>query len=95
MNNKFIKYIGEVHPDPDTLLKDNFDQMISLAVGWAQNNFYTEKDMVEASKYGYDFHKTTSFPEKSFKNNCERNTLQWMSKFNKDNYLEDYENTLG
>lgn len=94
MKDNFIKYIGEVHPDPDTLLKDNFNQMVSLAVEWAQNNFYTEKDMIEASKYGYNYHITTSFPEKSFEENCERNTLQWLSKFDKNNYLENYETAI-
>lgn len=40
---------------------------------------YTEKDMLEASKYGYNFHKTTSFPNQEWEDSCIRNTQQWMT----------------
>lgn len=83
MKDNFIKFIGNRHPDPDTLLKENFDQMISLAVEWCESKFYTEEDMIEASQYGYNFHKTTSFPEQDFEDSCIRNTQQWMTKFKK------------
>lgn len=40
---------------------------------------YTEQDMLLAAKYGYDFHKTTSFPEQDFEDSCVRNTQQWLT----------------
>jgi len=42
---------------------------------------YTKKDMIEASKYGYNFHKTTQFPEQDFEDSCIRNTQQWLTQF--------------
>lgn len=53
---------------------------------FAKKRMYTEEDMLEAAKYGYDYHNTTSFPEQSFEENCVRNTLQWMNKFSKKNF---------
>ncbi len=44
---------------------------------------YTEEDMINASKYGYEFHKTTSFPNQEFKDSCVNNTKQWLTTFNK------------
>jgi len=40
---------------------------------------YTYEDMLDAAKYGYDFHKTTSFPEQEFEDSCIRNTQQWLT----------------
>jgi len=39
---------------------------------------YTKDDMLRASKYGYDFHKTTQFPEHEFEQACINNTKQWL-----------------
>lgn len=50
-----------------------------------QEKSYSEKDMIESAKYGYEYHATTSFPEKSFENNCKNNFLQHLSaKFGKN-----------
>lgn len=34
--------------------------------------------LLSAIKYGYDYHKTTSFPDKSFEDNMKGNALQWI-----------------
>ena len=34
---------------------------------------YTQQDMVNACKYGYEFHKTSSFPEHNFEQACINN----------------------
>ncbi len=39
---------------------------------------YSEEDMIEASMYGYNFHKTTQFPQQEFEESCIRNTQQWL-----------------
>lgn len=43
-----------------------------------QERMYSEEDMIEASKYGYNFHKTTQFPNQEFEDSCIRNTQQWV-----------------
>ena len=60
-----------------TSFKSGFD----LGVKWEreQEKKYSEQDMINASKYGYDFHKTTSFPEQDFEDSCIRNTQQWLT----------------
>lgn len=40
---------------------------------------YTESEMIESAKYGYEYHATTSFPNKSFEDNCKNNFLQHLS----------------
>ena len=45
---------------------------------------YNKEDMIEASKYGYNFHKTTQFPEQEFEDSCIRNTQQWLTQFKKN-----------
>ena len=47
------------------------------------NKNYSKQDMINASKYGYKFHKTTSFPEQEFEDSCIRNTQQWLTQFKK------------
>ena len=37
---------------------------------------YTESEMIESAKYGYEYNATTSFPNKSFEDNCQNNFLQ-------------------
>ena len=43
---------------------------------------YTEEDMLNASKYGYEFRDTTSFPEHKFEDECINNTKQWLQWYN-------------
>jgi len=50
---------------------------------WQQKGSYSEEDMIEASKYGYNFHKTTQFPTQEFEDSCIRNTKQWLTQFRK------------
>ena len=40
---------------------------------------YSEKDMLNAAKYGYEYRDTTSFPEMDFDSNCKNNTRQWLT----------------
>lgn len=42
---------------------------------------FTYEEMIKASKYGYEFHKNTSFPEQNFEDSCIRNTQQWLTTF--------------
>jgi hypothetical protein len=44
---------------------------------------YTEEDMLNASKYGYEFRDSTSFPEHKFEDSCINNTKQWIYSLNK------------
>ena len=50
---------------------------------WQTERSYTEEAMINASRYGYNFHKTTSFPEQEFDDSCIRNTQQWLTTFKK------------
>ena len=48
----------------------------------SDEKLYTEKDMIESAKYGYEYRATTSFPDKNFEDNCKNNFLQHLfSKF--------------
>ena len=70
-------------------LIDNFpaleNSLFSFKEGakWQAERMYSEEDMIEASKYGYNFHKTTQFPEQEFEDSCIRNTQQWLTQFKK------------
>jgi hypothetical protein len=44
----------------------------------ARETLYTKQQMIEASKYGYEFRDTTSFPEHKFEDSCVNNTKQWL-----------------
>jgi hypothetical protein len=44
----------------------------------AAETLYTKEQMIEASKYGYEFRDTTSFPEHKFEDSCVNNTKQWL-----------------
>ena len=49
---------------------NNESQVIRLLEKYGfekQEGLYSEEDMLEASEYGYNFHKTTQFPEQEFK----------------------------
>lgn len=50
---------------------------------WQQERSYSEEDMINASKYGYNFHKITSFPNQEFEDSCINNTKQWLTIFKK------------
>jgi len=48
----------------------------------SDEKLYTEKDMIESARYGYEYRATTSFPYKNFDDNCKNNFLQHLfSKF--------------
>lgn len=51
---------------------------------WQAERSYSEEDMINASKYGYDYHKTSQFPEQQFEDSCIRNTQQWLTTFKKN-----------
>ena len=48
------------------------------------NKNYSKQDMINASKYGYNFHKTTQFPKQDFEDSCIRNTQQWLMYYKRD-----------
>ena len=60
--------------------KDSIIQAMveSYNLGKSESNDYTEEEMIKASKYGYEYHQTTSFPELDFESNCINNTKQWL-----------------
>lgn len=39
---------------------------------------YSESDLIESAKYGYEFHCITVYPEKKFEENCKNNFLQFV-----------------
>lgn len=42
---------------------------------------YNADDMIKMAKYGYDFHKTTSFPEMDFEEAAINNAKQYLQSF--------------
>jgi hypothetical protein len=52
--------------------------MESYNLGKLDSNEFTEEEMIKASRYGYEYHQTTSFPEKDFESNCMNNFKQWL-----------------
>lgn len=44
-------------------------------------------DLIEACKYGYNYHQTTQFPEYSFEDNCLNNFLQKISNTSTAKYI--------
>ena len=77
IGDKFLKSTPEKYKTASqatiALLKDN----------WQQERSYSEEDMLNASKYGYNFHKTTLFPNQKFEDSCINNTKQWLTIFKK------------
>jgi hypothetical protein len=57
--------------------------IVEAMVEVAKQKMYSEEDMIEGAKYGYNFHKTTSFPNQEFKDSCVRNTQQWLTTYKK------------
>ena len=55
-----------------------------VGVKWQQERSYNEEDMIDAAKYGYEYHKTTSFPEKTFDDNCKNNYHQHLWSINRN-----------
>jgi hypothetical protein len=47
---------------------------------------FTEEDMLQAAKYGYEFRDTTSFPEHNFEDSCINNTKQWLKSRQQPKY---------
>ena len=47
---------------------------------------YTEEDMLQAAKYGYEFRDKTSFPEHKFEDSCINNTKQWLQSLQQHKY---------
>jgi hypothetical protein len=61
----------------NNLSKDLLDRGKEIA-NLQKNKCYSEEDMLMASKYGYNYHKSTQFPEQEFEDSCIRNTQQWL-----------------
>jgi hypothetical protein len=60
--------------------KESITQLMvdSYNLGKLDSNKFSEEEMIKASKYGYEYHQTTSFPEKDFESNCINNFKQWL-----------------
>lgn len=52
---------------------------VPMPISKEPKKIYTEQDMLLAARYGYNFHKTTSFPNQEFEDSCVRNTQQWLT----------------
>lgn len=48
------------------------------------NKNYSYNDMIKSSKYGYNFHKTTQFPNQEFEDSCINNTKQWLQYYKRN-----------
>ena len=62
---------------------DAYNEGFENGKHWQQERSYSEEDMLNASKYGYNFHKTTLFPNQKFEDSCINNTKQWLTLFKK------------
>lgn len=60
-----------------------FQDGIFVGMEYNEANKYSEEDMLTASRYGYNYHKSTQFPEQEFEDGCIRNTQQWLTTFKK------------
>tara|TARA_R110002020_G_C15782420_1_gene729353 strand:- start:264 stop:482 length:219 start_codon:yes stop_codon:yes gene_type:complete len=40
---------------------------------------YSEDDVLNAAKYGYEYRDSTSYPNKDFDSNCKNNVKQWLT----------------
>lgn len=58
----FKKFIGKNHPDPDTLLLNNFEQMCQLAEKYAQELQLRKADVI--NWVAFDFYKLETRPPK-------------------------------
>jgi len=71
--------------------KRNQDECVGFIDGYTQcqkdmaDKKYTEQDMLNAAKYGYEFRDTTSFPQHKFEDSCINNTKQWLQWYNEEN----------
>lgn len=72
--------MGFVDPSKFTKTKEDL-----YAEAMSKQSF-TYNDMIKAAEYGYNFHKTTSFPDQEFNDSCVNNTKQWLTIFDKDFY---------
>lgn len=52
-----------------------------------QKGVYSEEDLINAAKYGYEFRDTTSFPEHKFEDSCINNFKQHLQSI-KQEYIE-------
>ena len=57
---------------------DNLEKYNARLLKIIEENKYSESEMIESAKYGYEYHTNTSFPDESFKDNCENNFLQFL-----------------
>ena len=64
---------AEDEPSEDEMME------VPMTISKGPKKIYTEQDMLLAAKYGYNFHKTTSFPDQEFEDSCVRNTQQWLT----------------
>ena len=69
-----LKYNGE--------MKYNKIDIIQFVKYYCES-LYNEEDLIKASEYGYNFHKTTQFPEHEFEDSCINNTKQWILSLKK------------
>lgn len=76
----FIDGYTQCQEDMDKkLIKNNEEWAKQCAeISKESDKKYTEEDMLNASKYGYEFRDTTSFPKHKFEDSCINNTKQWL-----------------
>lgn len=77
--------------DLDNLQRQSFQEGYESGMAdcmkFLKNRKYTEEDMINMAKYGYEFRDTTQFPKQTFEENCINNTKQLMqSLYSKKDY---------
>ena len=73
-----VEKLAEINATWDDI--DVYSYKLGFKEGYnkAKETLYTEEQMIQASKYGYEFRDTTSFPEHKFEDSCINNTKQWL-----------------
>lgn len=65
------------HDTPYSITLDiPYSEIDDYKIKYEDEETFTMAEVMEIAKYCYEFHATTSFPEKSFEENCKNNLLQ-------------------
>lgn len=63
-----------------------------------QQSLSSSKDLtllIEAAKYGYEYHSNSQFPEMTFEDNCKNNLLQWLQNKQIQPISKDLDSIVG
>lgn len=76
MKELSLNYVNENYPNyiSPQLIRQIFEDGYKAA----EKELFTLDQLISVGNYCYDYHKNTSFPEKSFEENCKNNLLQFL-----------------